>query len=216
MPKYAAAEATKDKLIQAAGELAAELGMDNVSTRAVAEASGENIGSIHYHFGGKNGLFEAVVRDAIGCCSTVHEAEIIDGLGDAPTREELGRAVQELIRQEIDDMFRSDRPDWHSLVIYQLLQRDDALYELFREEVLDPGMDGMTRFFRLIDPAMSDEVAFLHNIAMKMPIFAHANYRKAMLKRLGVERYSEAYLLQLEELLVRQCQLTLGLHDAER
>jgi AcrR family transcriptional regulator len=61
MGEYSKGERTRLALIEATGELAAELGFSNVSTRAVAERSGENIGTIHYHFGGKDGLFVAVV-----------------------------------------------------------------------------------------------------------------------------------------------------------
>ena len=44
-----------------------------------------------------------------------------------------------------------------------------------------------------------------------MPVYDHANYRKAMLKYLGVNEYSERYLKSLEKMLVKQTQLLLGL-----
>ncbi|WP_136061714.1 TetR/AcrR family transcriptional regulator [Pontiella sulfatireligans] len=200
------------KMINAAGELAAEVGLDNVSTRAVADRSGENIGSIHYHFGGKDGLFEAVVREAMkDYMSKARESLMADLASDPPDREAFSQMIRSIVAGEIDDMFRSGRAPWHSQVIYQLLQRDDALYELFRTEHLDPSMDGMYRFFKLVDPAMTNEDAFLHAAVMKMPIFAHANYMKAMLKRLDVAAYSEEYLQKLEDLLVSQTQWALGL-----
>ena len=68
MTTYSSGDSTKMKIINAAGELAAEVGFTNVTTRAVADRSGENIGSIHYHFGGKDGLFEAVIREAMKAC----------------------------------------------------------------------------------------------------------------------------------------------------
>lgn len=213
MSTYSTGDTTKSKMINAAGELAAELGIDNVSTRAVAEASGENIGSIHYHFGSKSGLFEAMACAAIGDCHVNLDVEVISALGDSPTRKALSKALRELVVREVSDMFRSDRPGWHPLVIYQLLQRDDALYEMFRTQVLDPSIDHLTRFFRMVDPSLSDDEVFVHITTMKMPIFAHANYKKTMLKRLGQDEYSDEYLVTLENVLVRQAQLVLGLPE---
>jgi AcrR family transcriptional regulator len=213
MAGYSAGESTKMSMVNAAGELAGEVGLDNVTTRAVAERAGENIGSIHYHFGGKDGLFEAVARNAIGSCEEKKVYEAVEQLDESSTPEEFSKAIRIAVAGEIDDLFRSDRPHWHSQVIYQLLQRDDDLYELLRVKLLDPSMDCMVRLLKLIDPAMSDEDAFLHACTTRMPVFAHAHYMKAMLKRLGVKQYSERYLKKMEDLLVQKAQRSLGLPE---
>ena len=64
MARYATSEETRAALIQAAGELFTEFGVDGVSTRAIAERAGENTGNIHYHFGSKEGLHLEVLRHA--------------------------------------------------------------------------------------------------------------------------------------------------------
>ena len=213
MSKYEAGKHTKQNIINAAGELIAERGVDNVSTRAVADFSGENIGSIHYHFGGKDALFEAVVQDAINGCRVGQDEDLVVNLGDSPSKSKLSETVRSLVSREINDMFRADRPIWHSQVIYQLLQRDDALYQLFRVQIMVPGMDTLTRFFKLVDPNMTEQEIFLHVTTMKLPIFAHANYRKVLLGLLDVEEYPDEYLKKLEDLLVKKTQLTLGLPE---
>ena len=211
MTPYSSGDATKMKIIHAAGEVAAERGFDNVTTRMVADRSGENIGSIHYHFGSKEGLFKAVVQAAMADCAEGLESELVNNLDENSSPEELSRAIRKFVAGEITDMFRSDRPDWHVPVIYQLLQREDHLYDLFDEAVLKSSVEAMTRFFRLIDPNMSIEDIHLHALIMKMPIFAHADYRKTILKILNTDRYSEAYLQRMEDLIVKQTQLLLGL-----
>ncbi|MCJ7600062.1 MAG: TetR/AcrR family transcriptional regulator, partial [Desulfobulbaceae bacterium] len=59
MATYETSLKTREALINAAGELAAEVGFASVSTRAIAVLAKENAGSIHYHFGSKEKLFEA-------------------------------------------------------------------------------------------------------------------------------------------------------------
>ena len=50
---------TRAALIQAALRLFGQKGFDGTSTREIATAAGANIGSIAYHFGGKEGLHTA-------------------------------------------------------------------------------------------------------------------------------------------------------------
>lgn len=207
-------ESTKLKMINAAGELAAEHGLDNVSTRAVAERSGENIGSIHYHFGGKDGLFEAVAHHAIDECASKEYQRLIDVLDEmSVTPIQLSKLTRLIVAEEIHDLFRVDRPMWHVQVIYHLLQRDDALYELACTEILDPSMARMAKFLHCINPDLNDEETNLHSCLIKMPVIAHANYMKPMLKRLNTDRYSETYLQTMEDLLVKQTLLLLDLPD---
>ncbi|QHI69198.1 TetR/AcrR family transcriptional regulator [Tichowtungia aerotolerans] len=211
MATYTSSEATKWKMINAAGELAAELGIDNVSTRTVAERSGENIGSIHYHFGGKNGLWVAVVNEAMLGCVQVDHIEELDALEDNPTPEHFSEIVRKVIRDEITNIFRSGRPRWHSLVSYQLMQRTDELYQLFYEKRLGPGTVFMHRLIRMIRPNLTEEEVFIYSSLIKMPIYGHATYSKMMFKELAVQDYSDTYLQKLEDVLVRQAQFLLGL-----
>jgi AcrR family transcriptional regulator len=211
MATYTSSETTKTKMINAAGELAAEVGIDNVSTRAVAERSGENIGSIHYHFGSKEGFFEAVVRDAMAGCVDKKFRYAMDELSEESTPEEFSQALRTVVAGEVTNLFRSNRPDWHAQVIYQLLQRDDVLSDIFKVKVMDPDTNSISRFFRLLNQEFTNDDIFLHMIALKMPIFVHAHYKKNFLKQLGVKEYSEDYLQKMEDLLVKQAQLLLGL-----
>jgi AcrR family transcriptional regulator len=56
---------TKQRLLQTAAEMFAEHGIDGVSTRDLAKASGVNLCSINYYFGTKQNLYDAVLEDVI-------------------------------------------------------------------------------------------------------------------------------------------------------
>jgi AcrR family transcriptional regulator len=213
MTTYSAGDLTKKKIIDAAGELAGELGLAHVTTRAVAERSEENIGSIHYHFGGKDGLLKAVLREAIGCCLSKEYEDRINEMTEACSPEEFSRTVRLIIQTEITDLFRSNRPAWHAQLMYQVLQRSDELYDLMAAEMMDPNLAALNRFFRLVKPALSDEETMIHIVAMLMPVFSHATYMKALHRMLNVSAYSETYLQKLEDVLVRQTRLLLDLPD---
>ncbi|MEX0405323.1 CerR family C-terminal domain-containing protein [Aquibium sp. LZ166] len=66
-----AAEQTRAALIQAALRLFGEKGYDGTSTREIAGAARANIGSIAYHFGGKEGLRAACAEFIVETVQTV-------------------------------------------------------------------------------------------------------------------------------------------------
>jgi len=212
MKNYATSEHTKNLLINAAGELAAELGFSNVSTRAISERSGENIGSIHYHFGGKDALFEDVVKTAIADIKETPSWSVINEIhSNATSPQILSETIQKIVHQQIRTLFDQAKPRWHSQVIYQLLQFEGELNDIFKREILKPDIDAMRKFFRIIKPKMPDDEILLRSLILQMPIFAHANYMPAILKLLDTPSYSDEYLMMMENLLVHQTQLLLGL-----
>ncbi|MFN8547256.1 MAG: TetR family transcriptional regulator [Candidatus Eisenbacteria bacterium] len=59
------AQRTRQLLLDAAERLFAERGVDGTSTDEIARASGVNKAMINYHFGGKDGLYTAIVSDLL-------------------------------------------------------------------------------------------------------------------------------------------------------
>jgi AcrR family transcriptional regulator len=60
------ASPTAAALIEAGRELFARLGYEGASVRAITARAGANLGAITYHFGSKQGLYEAVLVSALG------------------------------------------------------------------------------------------------------------------------------------------------------
>ena len=71
-------EATRRRLLDAALEAFGESGFDAVTTRDLAAKARVNQAAIPYHFGGKDGLYLAVVEDLV--------AEAKGSIGAAATR----------------------------------------------------------------------------------------------------------------------------------
>ena len=58
-------EATRGRLLRAAGGLFAERGYAGTTLDAIEEQAGAHRALVRYHFGGKQGLYSAVLREAI-------------------------------------------------------------------------------------------------------------------------------------------------------
>lgn len=55
---------TRQQLLQAAGEVFAEHGYANATSKEICARANANVAAVNYHFGGKDGLYAAVLEDA--------------------------------------------------------------------------------------------------------------------------------------------------------
>jgi AcrR family transcriptional regulator len=77
------------RMIDAAERLGAERGLAGLTVQAVQEAAGQkNKSAVHYHFGGRQGLVNALLADRMGRASERRTAMLLD-LGGAPSTREL-------------------------------------------------------------------------------------------------------------------------------
>jgi len=67
------ADATRTALLEAAGRQFAQVGFDGCRNQAIADAAGANKAMINYHFGGKLGLYRAVVDEALDAVAPLLE-----------------------------------------------------------------------------------------------------------------------------------------------
>lgn len=63
-PRDGNPEETRRGILDAAGANFAAAGFVAATTRQVASAAGVNVATLHYHFGSKEGLYQAVLKDA--------------------------------------------------------------------------------------------------------------------------------------------------------
>ncbi|WP_037370614.1 TetR/AcrR family transcriptional regulator [Amycolatopsis orientalis] len=149
--------ATEQRLIAAAERLFAEHGVGAVSLRTVMQAAQTNVAAIHYHFGSKEGLLDAVLRSRLGQVTGERTAVLRELPGKHVTARELARAYV----QPVVAVLESGGECWIRLV-GQLLATGgeglDAVAESFFErnaafvELLDrtsPGVPRRTLDFRL-------------------------------------------------------------------
>jgi len=58
-------EETRQKLIESAGQIFAELGYDAATVRQITDRAGANIASVNYHFGDKLQLYREVLTKVL-------------------------------------------------------------------------------------------------------------------------------------------------------
>jgi AcrR family transcriptional regulator len=75
---------TRALILQVAGELFADKGFERTTSREICLAAGANMAAVNYHFGSREGLYEAVLVEAHGQLVRLDDLEAIGRLGEAP------------------------------------------------------------------------------------------------------------------------------------
>jgi AcrR family transcriptional regulator len=96
---------TKDRILDSAEKLFADAGFDGTSLRAITADADANLAAVHYHFGSKEALLQAVLSRRLEPINR-KRVELLDRLEekagkDAPTMEQVLRAFMEPPLSEI-------------------------------------------------------------------------------------------------------------------
>jgi AcrR family transcriptional regulator len=115
---------TRERLIDAAGEVFAERGFRAATTREICARAAANCAAVNYHFGDKERLYEEVLRHADRYAA-----------GHYPLAEGAGRAlapVQRLlafVSWYLDRVLGAGRPAWQGKVMVRAMQESVGALE---------------------------------------------------------------------------------------
>ncbi|MHB8079829.1 MAG: TetR family transcriptional regulator [Candidatus Krumholzibacteriia bacterium] len=146
--------ATRTALMRAALPLFAQRGFAGTTVEAIAGAARVNKALINYHFGGKQGLFTAILGDALSAA----EARIRPLAADARPAD---RRLREFVR--IWAAAAADTPEFPALMMRELIAggqhleagffaRIVAIFGTVRDIIADGVRDGQ---FRPVDPLLT-------------------------------------------------------------
>lgn len=122
--------ATRQRLLDAAGEVFAEVGYRAATIRDICTKAEANLAAVNYHFRDKDGLYQEVVAYAHGCAMASHPpAEDLARLSPA---EQLTGFIRAFLIRLLD----SGRPAWHGrLMARELVEPTAALDRIVRESI---------------------------------------------------------------------------------
>ena len=105
-------ETTAHNILHAAGRQFADSGRYGASIRGIVEAAGASLSAVNYHFGGKDGLYEAAVAHALGEGTGL--PGLFGGLEQPPagTPAALAGAVSSLIGNLLRAFIPEEGPRW--------------------------------------------------------------------------------------------------------
>ena len=126
---------TRARLLHAAARLFAERGYARVTVRDICKKARANVAAVNYHFGGKDGLYRAVMRHAMETMQATTEAAQEAGR-NLPAAERIRAYVSVFA----DRLLGAHHETWiHQLMLREMSDPTPALATV-AEEVLKPRM----------------------------------------------------------------------------
>lgn len=122
---------TRQRLLEAAGEVFATVGFRNATIREICKRAHANIAAVNYHFHDKEALYSAVLQYTHLCAVEKYPPNL--GLGDNAT---AIQRLQAFIRSFLLRFFDEGRPAWHGkLMAREMIEPTHALDALVENEI---------------------------------------------------------------------------------
>lgn len=129
-PRRSDGEATRARLLETAGELFAATGYAETASKSIANRAQASLASINYHFGGREGLYRAVLIEAHRRVINLADLRHVAG-GELQPAAKLGVLIGDLVRQAT-----ARKPGWHVYVLArEILASPAHIHVLFESEV---------------------------------------------------------------------------------
>lgn len=190
-------DAGRAAILEAAIIEFAEHGFEGARTRSIAQRAGQNLASLHYHFGSKDQLYLALADTMV--------ASFRDRLG--PYLEKVIKVVEKpdlsateasrIFIQLIDTLFDAIVADERTMPMSRIIVREQmgptAAFEIFNHGILDPVHTTLTRLFAIIlerNPNEPQVIAQAHALFGQVFVFRAA--RATILHRTGWRGIHEA------------------------
>jgi len=122
---------TRQKIIDAAGEIFADHGFQTATVRDICARAGANVASVNYYFRDKAGLYLEVFRQA----TCVTHAEIARAAAEGGPPEKVLRGI---VFGMCRRMMASERPSWAFRLMAHEMSRPTPAFDTVIEEVISP------------------------------------------------------------------------------
>lgn len=147
---------TRHRLLEAAGEVFADLGFQRATIRDICQRAGANVAAVNYHFRDKEGLYAEVLRYSHQC-SLAKQKEGIAAMagGSVPAEQRLRMFIRTFLLRAFD----SGRQSWHGkLVAREMTEPTQALDGLVQDEIRPRAMFLEQTIHDLLGPGATQDV----------------------------------------------------------
>lgn len=186
----------RGRLLEAALKVFAVYGFEGASTRMLVKEAGVNISAIPYYFGGKEGLYEAVIRHIISMALEDRGEKAVAlraALDSGTLTQDHARVLLHDFISGFGDFLLGERASLYmAQIIVREQMRPSPVFDILYEEMMRPVHETFTRLVAfLIDcPAQSEEaVLCAHAIFGQLLVFK--THKEFALRRTGWKAYGE-------------------------
>jgi len=182
-------EATRRRILSAAGELFAERGFRATTMREIALRARVNLAAAHYHFGSKQDLYLEVVRAEF---DKLEKRLATRGASPGASLDRLSRKdLEEMLRLRVETMLETvlDASSVHGAIMQREMADPSDALPVIVKQFIDPQRRAMDRLVARLAPELSQAEVERCTRSLVGQTFFYLTHRPALLLLLGRSSY---------------------------
>jgi len=201
-------KATKSQILDAALELFGEYGFEATSTRMISEKSQSNVSAIGYHFGGKEGLYGAVLMCIVEGGSDYFDNvfEYSKELSNKKTiTKDHAKKLLEVLTESLVKMFiEVEELQYWAKVVSRELMNPSQSFDIVYEKKIKPLYDVYCKMIAVVLGARENN--------LEVKIMAHCLFgqilsfvvsKESFMRMAGIEKLAPSHVKMIKKILIR-------------
>lgn len=206
MVKKDNASDTKHRLLEAAIDVFGRHGFDPATTRMIAKAANVNIAAIPYYFGGKGGLYQAVIDHIVEQIKK-EAGELLEQIGEATFTGNTGRQqarqlIQAFLERFINFIAGSEQGPRVSRIILREQMFPSPAYDTIFEGFLKPVLNALSTLIMAASGECDPRQATFKAMTLMGQVVIFRVARETIVRGLDLEGYSPEELEEIRRVLV--------------
>jgi AcrR family transcriptional regulator len=187
--------ATREHLLEAAGEVFAEVGFRAATVRQICQRAGANIAAVNYHFGDKAELYQAVLRESYQAAIAKYPPNF--GLPPRATPEQRLRAF---IHSFLLRIFSEGPSARHGkLMAREMIEPTGALDGIVKDNIRPMSVVMMSIVGDLVGPKATDKTKRLCAMSVVSQVLFYHHCRPVVLRLFPETKFDDATISALTD-----------------
>lgn len=186
---------TRSLLIETAGKLFAENGLEGTSVRAIAEKAGANIAAVNYYFGSKENLYREVLMFVAKRGETYPALHLLENPDILCSKEGKAEAIRRIVYEKFKVIFARGTPEWYwKLMIRSMLDASNPAVEAVVRKVFEPEHRAIIQIVQAIKPDVDEQTAHMWGFLLFGAVSFYVFAKTPILLLMGKDEYSEYFI----------------------
>jgi AcrR family transcriptional regulator len=200
------ASGTRERLLEAAIDVFGRHGFDSASTRMIAKAGNVNIAAIPYYFGGKGGLYQAVINH-IAAHIKNEAGDLLGRIGGMNFNQEDGpqqarELIQAVLERFINFVAGSEQGPRFSRIILREQMFPSSAYDTIFDGFLQPVLNALSTLIMAASGESDPRQATLKAMTLMGQVIIFRVARETIVRGLDLKGYSPEEIEEIRRVVV--------------
>lgn len=200
------APGTKERLLEAAIDVFGMHGFDSASTRMIAKAGNVNIAAIPYYFGGKGGLYRAVIDHIVDHIKN-QAGDLLEQVGGTTFTQDTGpqqarELIQAVLERFVHFVAGSEQGPRFSRIILREQMFPSSAYDTIFKGFLQPVLNALSTLIMVASGESDPRQATFKAMTLMGQVIIFRVARETIVRGLDLEGYSPQELEEIRRVVV--------------